>query len=512
MKPALGRLWAAAQTFVLTGTLAGALSACMLTGGDTFVVPGGAEDFPNTITPLGRVAVDDLSAVGEWEQIPVVTPSMPELPSLDSLQMTPPNGKVAALAKTGMTQATAFDTLNLDVWRVDTTRVLEAYLLGRIYAYTSDSSATRVQYDTVSAQYLGDRAGLSLSAASLNAVRDSIRANPAKFLMPLEFRGTASYGPAGARATWVTHSYRLRNMNGEGTIDQAEYQTSTPLPDGGVRRQWVKIHGLEGAYAEPGAVPEEFELLHRGPAGDTLSWTSVKDADWDRRLWTPDGRGMVDLAFRVRNPPTQPGIARMHSSLRAAYRAAGDNDSLDQLKYHEQRWLRDGRNVTFTFQGIGTEENLLVGADTARMTVDTVYTLRDSLIKYEAVYTMLLGPVPERIQDHKLVGYSVRKHWRTGPLSSNTAEFLPHEPMPMGESMFTGSMSSTSVTRGGDSTTTQGTVDASGFNLVVRYVKGNVVSTYDVVLNAAGDVLHYAPADATVAPQRAPHSPATSEP
>ncbi|HLU70304.1 MAG TPA: hypothetical protein VKZ88_06000 [Fibrobacteria bacterium] len=501
MKPALGRLGAAAQAFALTG----ALSACMLTGGDTLVVPGGAEDFPNTIAPLGRVAVHDLSSVGGWEQIPVVTPTMPELPSLESLQITPPNGKAGVLGKVSLSQATVFDTLNLDVWQVDTTRVLEAYLLGRIYAYAADVSATRMQRDTVVAQYLGDRTGLTM--ASLNAVRDSIRANPGRFLMPLEFRGTASYGPAGAPAQWVTHSYRLRNMNSEGTIDQAEYRTITPEADGSTRHQWVKIYGPEGEYARADAVPEEFELLHRGPAGDTLSWTLVKDADWDRRLWTPDGRGVVDLTFRVRNPPTQPGVARLHSTLRAAYRSAGNTDSLDQLKYHEQRWLHNGRNVTFSFQGAGTEEDLLVGADTARMTVDTVYALRDSLIKHEAVYKMLLGPVPERMDGHKLVGYSVRKFWRTGPLSGNRSEFLPDEPMSMGETVFTGLMSSTSVTRGGDSTTTQGRVDASGFNLVVRYVKNHVATTYDVVLNAAGDVLHYAPvapSDATAAVRQTP--------
>ena len=492
MRPAFGRFLAAAQALALTG----AFSACMMTGGDTFVVPGGAEDFPNTMVPLGRVAVHDLMAIDDWEQVPVATPPMPELPSLDSLQMTPPNGDVTALGKTGKVQASAFDTLNLDVWRVDTSRVLEAYLLGRIYAYAADSSATHVQRDTMSALYLGDRGSLSLSMAALNAVRDSIRANPGKFLMPLDFRGTAIYGPAGARDTWVRHSYRLRNLNGEGTMDQAEYQTHTPLPDGDSRRQWMRIYGPEGAYAAPGAIPEEFELLHRDPQGDTLAWTSVRDADWDRQLWTFEGRGVVDLTFHVRNPPTQPLVARLHSQLRAAYRSAGESDSLDQLSYHEQRWLRDGRNVTFTFQGWGAD-NLLAGGDTARMTVDTVYALRDSLIQYSATYKMLLGPVPERMQDHKLVAYNVRKYWRTGALYSNVSHFFPQVPVPMGGSNFAGLMATTTVSRGGDTTTTQGSVDSTGFNLVVRYVKDHVVSTYEVVLDAAGEVIHYesAPAD-----------------
>lgn len=499
MRPAFRRFVSAAQAFALTS----ALTACVLTGGDNLVVPGGAEDFPNTVTPLGRIAVADFESVADWEQIPVVTPVMPEIPSLDSLQMTPPGAKTAALGKAGAGARVqnGIDTLDMSLWVVDTTRILEAYLLGRIHAYAADSSATFAQYDTVSALYLGDRS----NNASLSAARDSILSNPAKFLMILEFRGTMRRGPAGDTSSWVRQSYRLRNVNLTGTIDQAEYRTVTPLPDGRTMSKWVKIYGPEGAYADPRAVPEEFELLERGRTGDTLSWTSVKDADWDRALWGDGGRGVVDLAFRLRNPAAQPTLSRLHSQLRAEYRVTpGGNDSLGQLSYHEQRWLRNGRNVTFTFHGQGTADGLLAGGDTARMTVDTIYALRDSLIKYSAAYKMLLGPIPDRMQDHKLVGFSVSKHWRMGALYSNTSLFHPEVPVIAGQSGFNGRMATTSVYVNGDTTVTEGTVDSTGFNLMVRNVKKNVVSTYEVVLDKAGELVRFAPVapDATAAPRR----------
>jgi len=500
MKTAIRRFVAAAHAFALSS----ALSACMLVGGDTLVVPGGAEDFPNTVTPLGRIAVTDFVMSGGWEQAPVITPEMPELPSLDSLQLSPPNGKIAATGKTAargaFAKTSAIDTLNMALWRVDSTRLFEAYFLGRIYAYAYDSSASTIRRDTVTTLYLGDRSKLTLG--SIGEVIDSINANPAKNLRIIDFRGAVRQV-----ATGVRQSYRLRDINAEGELDIAEYVTLTPLEGGGTHRKWVKVYGLEGAYALPNAVPEEFELLRRGPAGDTLEWTLVKDADWDRKLWTSEASGIVDLYFRVRNPESKPDVLRMHSYLRGAYKQnPGGVDSLKQLIYQEQRWLRNGRNVTFIFQGLGTEDNLLLGNDTALMTIDTVFALRDSLIKYSAVYKMLLGPVPDRMQDHKMVAYSVSKNWRAGELFSNVALFFPTAPVPMGQSGFTGLMSTTAAYRNGDTTTTEGSIDSTGFNLQMKSVKDGLSETYDVVLDAAGKLIRVtpaAPADATASARRA---------
>jgi|GEM_PF-7039721 len=516
MKTAFSRFVAAAQAFALTGALAGAslgvLSACMFSGGDTLAVPGGAEDFPNTVAPvLGRIAVSEVATVGEWENIPVVTPPMPQLPSLDSLQIAPPGAKRAVLGKAGRVAAASLDTLDLSLWNVDTSanRVLEAYFFGYIYAYAYDSSASGVRRDTVMAQYLGDPSQIDRSNNAIARLLDSIEADPGRYLLPLVYRGTVvALNPSTGAPTGARQSYRLRNTNGTGTLDAAEYRTVTPVEGGRTHTKWVKIYGPEGAYADPDAVPEEFELLLRGPAGDTLSWTRVVDADWDRKLWTSTASGVVDLFFRVRNTHPESTLTRMHSTLRALYRQIpGRGDSLAQLSYQEQRWLRNGRNVVFTFQGTARTDGLLVGGDTATMTLDTTYALTDSMIKYSAAYKMLLGPVADRMADHRMVTFSVGKYWRAGELFSNMSLFRPAAPVPMGQSGFTGTMFTTSAYRNGDSSTTSGTVDSNGFALQVSTIKQGITSTYNVVLNAAGDLVSYknvtASPDATAAPRRA---------
>lgn len=472
MKTAFRRLLAAAQAF--------ALSACMLVGGDALVTPGGAEDFPNTVSTLGRIAVGDASSAAQWEQAAAIElPPMPQLSGLDSLRVDLPAAKVAVGGKRAVGAKAAIDTLDLDLWQLDYNRLIEAYLYGRVYAYAVDSTESRVRRDTVMAHYLGDR------KAFTGSTFDSVQANPGKYLLPMDYRGAVTW-----TATGVRQSYRLRNLDAAGDLDAAEYVTLTPLVDGGSLRKWVKLYGAEGAYRAADPVPEEYELLRRGPAGDTLEWTLVRDADWDRRLWTDSATGVVDLYLRVRNPASQPALLRMHAYVRAALRHDSvRGDSLTQLQYQEQRWLRDGRNVTFSLSGLGTPGALLRASDSARMVIDTIFALRDSMIKYTAVYNLILGSAPDRMQEHKMKGFGISKFWRRGPVFSTTSAFAPTAPVPMGQSDFAGLMSFTAAYFNGDTVQTQGSVDSAGLNLTLRQVKQGASETYQVVLDAAGNLI-----------------------
>jgi hypothetical protein len=480
MRTALRRLLAAAQAF--------ALSACMLVGGDALVTPGGAEDFPNTVTALGRIAVGDISSSTQWEQAAnIELPPVPDLGGLDSLQIEPPQAKFAVLGKA------AIDTLDFTLWQLDYNRPLELLFSRRVYAYAVDSTATRVRRDTVTALYLGS----SLSVSML----DSVQADPGKYLLPLDYRGAVTWP-----ATGVRQSYRLRNLDFQGDMDVGEYVTLTPLEGGGSLRKWVKIHGAEGAFRNPNPVPEEYELLRRGPAGDTLEWTLVKDADWDRRLWNDSGRGVVDLFLRVRNPESQPDLLRMHVYMRAGFHYRPVlGDSLSQLQYQEQRWLRNGRIVTFTFQGAGASGALLLPNDTARMTVDTVFALRDSMIKYNAAYDLILGSSPDRMQEHKLRGYAIGKFWRRGPVFSTRSTLVPTVPVSMGQADFSGAIAFTAAYVNGDTVKSEGTMSAAGLNLTVSQVKQGAAQTYQVVLDAAGKLIQATPVppDATGTARRA---------
>lgn len=489
MKTALRRLLAAAHAF--------ALSACMLVGGDALVTPGGAEDFPNTVTELGKIALNEFSSSGEWEQVQnIELPEMPTLSGLDSLQVTPPSAKFAALGKSGKLGKTSVDTLDLALWELDFSKTFEIVFYGRITAYAYDSTPNSVRRDTVIALLLGDRFDSTYS--------DSVRANPGKYLLPIDYRGVVQ-----TTATGVRQWYRLRNTDGVGAMDIAEYATYTPLSGGGLHRRYAKIYDPENSLDEANQVPESYELLRRGPAGDTLEWTLVRDADWDRKLWGSGMNGIVDFYMRVRNPETQPALSRMHVYMRADFRhGTASGDSLKQLNYQEQRWLRSGGNVLFTFQGTGAS-GVLTPNDTALMTIDTTYGLSDSAIKYTANYKLLLGAATDRMSEHKLVGYGISKYSRFGPVFRTLSVFAPSAPVPMGQSGFEGLLSFTTSYRNGDTVQTTGTIGPKGISATVHSIKEGVTSSYEVVLDAAGKLLSYTPivADATATPKRAPRKP-----
>jgi hypothetical protein len=472
-----------------------ALSACMLVGGDALVSPGGAEDFPNTVTELGKIAISEFSSSGDWEQVQnIELPEMPTLDGLDSLQIAPPNAKFAVLGKSGGLGKTSIDTLNLALWEVDYNKLFEAIVLGRLYAYAYDSTATAVRRDTVIVLYLGPR-------TSITAVQDSIESNPGKFLLPLDYRGVVR-----TTATGVRQWYRLRNTDGVGAMDLAEYATYTPLAGGGEHRRYAKIYDPENSLEEANQVPEAYELLRRGPAGDTLEWTLVRDADWDRKLWGPGSSGIVDIFTRVRNPESQPALARIHVSMRADFRhSTVTGDSLRQLNYQEQRWLRSGGNVIFTFNGTGTG-SLLAANDTAIMVVDTTYSLQDSAIKYTARYKLLLGARTDRMQDHKLLGYGISKYARLGPVFHTLSVFAPDSAVPMGQSGFAGRLSFTVAYRNEDTVKTEGSIGPNGLDVTVRSIKEGVTTSYEVLMDAAGKLLQVTPisTDATSTAKRAP--------
>lgn len=476
MKTALRRLGAAAAAF--------ALSACMLTGGDTLVTPGGAEDFPNTVNTLARIAAEDIAAGGQWEQAQAIQlPELPDLGGFDSLQLPPPQSaaKRAALAK-GLPKA-AVDTLDLSLWEVDQSpnRYLEAYFFGRVYAYAVDSTATYVRRDTVVAEYLGDRSAIGLGTG-ISQVIAQIQADPGRYLLPLDYRGAVR------EASGIVRTYRLRNIDRAGDLDQAEYASISPLPEGGSLRRWVKIHGAEGAFREAEAVPEEIEILRRGASGDTLEWTLARDADGDRRLWGPGDSGVADVHLYAREPSLLPEVARIRSFARVMFRRSAERDTLLQMSYQEERRLRDGRVAWFTVGG--TDPEAVPGpGDTTRLTVDTLFASRDSTIRYTATYVLRTGSAPWRMDEHALLGYVVSKHWRRGAVFHALSAFTPATPVAMGQGDFEGAMLSTMVYYNGDTVQTQGSVTRDSLNLRIRTVRKGLSETYDVALDAAGKLL-----------------------
>lgn len=483
MKTAFRRFLAAAPAFFL--------SACMLSGGDPLVSPGGAEDFPNTVTTLGRIAIDDISSSTQWEQVQdVELPEFPAITGIDSLNVAPPLSKRPALAKFSADEGTR-DTV------LDTTKVLEFLFAKRVYAYLSYETADFRRTDTVICRFIGN-----LNVESLEEVVAAVRAAPLENLLPLDARGAIR-----SKTSSQYQLYHLANLDGAGAMDWVENVSFETLSNGTTRRKRVIVYGPDSAYALPGAVPEEYEILVRGAAGDTLEWTLVRDADWDRRLWNDSlSGGVVDLYRRVFTTPAQSPVRRQAVYMRGELRrGAASVDSIKQLYYHDQRTLHNGRVATLELRGAG-DTLTLVPNDSARMTVDTIFALRDSSIRYTAVYKLQLGPAPERLDENKLAGYGITRFWRRGPVFSTLSAFAPDVPVPLGQADFTGSMAFVAAYVNGDTVRTEGTLGPQGLSLTLTRIEGGVQSAYDVVLDAAGNLISILPAeaDATGTARRAP--------
>lgn len=492
MKTALRRFLVAAPAF--------ALSACLFTGDDALFSGGGGggEDFPNTVESLGKVAVADVSSHTQWQQLQDVEfPDPPNLEGLDSLQVDlPQSAGPSSLSKTVSLTGASLDSIDLSLWQLDSSpaRQQEALETGRMYAYATRETQDSARGDTL-VVFIRDRFSVIDPDALLDpdpeellesarALLDSIIANPDRWLVPLEARGTVTLKASGVRKT-----YRLVNLDRAGDFDEATYGTVTPLSDGGTDRKWTRLYGAEGSHRDEGTPPEIYEHLRRGAGGDTLAWTRLRDVDGDRRLWADSGSGIVELQRIVRGEEAPAGVGRLSLHMRAEMHHAGDiggGDSLRQLFFREERRLSGGSNVSFTFEGAG-ESPLLRAGDTAQMVVDTVFFFRDSLIRYTADYRLLLGPVPERLDGHKLVGYGVSRNWRTGPLRSTLSEFTPTIPLPLGEA-YEGDMVTVAAYFNGDTIRTEGSAGPGGVDMILRRILPDSEEAYRVVIDSAGNV------------------------
>jgi hypothetical protein len=145
--------------------------------------------------------------------------------------------------------------------------------------------------------------------------------------------------------------------------------------------------------------------------------------------------------------------------------------------------------------------------DTARMTVDTVFAVKDSMITYSASYDLRAGSAPYRTQEHALLGFKVTKLWRRGPLFRMASTFEPSAPLPMGQGPFEGTMLSVATYYNGDTVRTEGSITRDSLNLTVNQVKKGITTSYEVAMDAAGNLLRdpcLSPClDTNVSPRRA---------
>jgi hypothetical protein len=473
-----GRLFprAAALSAALLASLS--LAGC-IAGGDTFfdgngrvAGGGGGEDFPNTVNRLGKIAAADAGAVGGWEELQnLELPEVPDVGDLDSLRVEPPLFRRAALGK----RAASADCIPT-YWTWD---IQEFVRFRRIRKITCDEDSVAVRRDTLFYYYAGS---FNPDSSKLPATTAEFEAKPDSFVTLVASRGSITW----PKADKVQY-FRASNLDSLGGLDHGDFLTLQYAPGRqSATIQRVKIYGRDGAYLSPAAAPEEFEYTRLGAAGDTLEWKRMRDADGDRAFYTAQNTGLVTFERMVRFPENEPGTARLTLFMKAQIFHAADGDSLKRLYYRDARVLRNGRSATFSF--LGTDpDSVLRANDTAAVASDTAYAPADSMKSYHGVYTLLLGPAPEAMSGHSLVGFGIEKAWKRGPLRYSSTSFTPPAPAAAGQGRFLGVMTFTGAYVNGDSVRTVGNVTAEGMEMDYYGVKGGKQEAYRLLFDLEGN-------------------------
>ena len=464
---------------LIVAMLAALLLAGCLSGGDGIYDPnarlaagGGGEDFPNTVDRLGKIAASDVEAASGWEDLQnLELPEVPDIGNLDSLRVEPPLFKRVALRKAADTDSCKSE------W---TWNIMEFLKFRRIRKITCEDDAIATRRDTLFYYYSGS---FDADSTTLPATREEFEAKPDSFVLLVASRGSITW-----KSVNKVQNYRATNLDSVGGLDLGEFQTLQF--EAGTQSyiiQRVSIYGPNGAYLSPTAPAEEFEYLRLGLSRDTLEWKRMRDADGDRAFWGVASTGIVTFERLVRNPDTEPGTSRLKLFMKAELihdTVTGDN--LKRLYYKDERTLRNGRMATFSF--LGTDpDSVLRANDTAAVTSDTVFADTDSMKTYHGAYNLLLGPSPEAMGGHALVGFGIEKAWRRGPLRHSTTSFVPPAPAVAGQCRFLGVMTFSGKYANGDTIRTEGTVTPDGMEMDYQAIKNGKAEAFHLVYDINGN-------------------------
>jgi hypothetical protein len=449
------------------------LAGCILTGGDSFFLShggGGGEDFPNTAQPLAKELAKEAASSTEWGQ--VASLQLPELPDLNvfGTLSIEPIGLSKGLAKRGLAKRSAEGECDTTYYEYSESEILVSHRGRQIVC---DEDSLRVRRDTLQF-WLRTLPTGGDSATIAQLIQDSA--------VLIQAWGTLTY-----KLESRVQAYRAWNTDSVGTLDHAEYVTTTTGSAKTVQR--VRLYGRDGAYQRDGAPPGYYELL-KTVGRDTLDWQRMTDADGDSAFWdrtSKEGsKGVVDFERRAKDPAESPATARLSQKMRALlHHEPGKNDSMVTRWYFDQRTLKSGATTLFSYRGVKPDSSLNAN-DTALIALDTVFAVSDSMIRYRADYRMLLGADPSDAAGRSLLGFAVDKSWRRGKLRGSSTQFFPTSPLPTGQP-FAGRMAAQTHNKDGDTVYTDGTINADGMVLTMRVVSDGKTTVYRLVLDLEGN-------------------------
>jgi hypothetical protein len=413
----------------------------------------GAEDFPNTLEPLGKVAVGQVAAQGDWNEFDNVPASVAGIAEADSNLMQATSVEGVALAKNGVGSN---DTIFWD--RTDTVLGIVKRIRWR------SGPGVQQQEDTLVYRY-----------------DEAIRTQSEPDYLLLARNGELTR--LGLVKTW-----RFINTDTLGALDRGVLRLIVTTG------QITKFHKIEvrlDSASDP-EKPKSFEWISytfvRTRGMDTLETVSVNDNDSDGLLWHGDS-GEVRMNHTLFNPPLRPALEKSSIRIRGTLLRTGF--VLRPHFFQEDRQERDGKMVSFRIRG-RSSDSIFSQGDTVTIERSVTFDTSASLMERSDAFKVVLAALPRDFSNNRLLSYSATWIWRQGLIRESRFTFKADAPVSPAELRAQGTLHMTVVYMDGAEGQADGFYSKDKLTAKYKETRKGITKRFQVIWDKLGEVLEKA--------------------
>ncbi len=438
--------WAFAAAFLCI-----ALPGCFLQQEDDR--RAGAEDFPNTLEPLGKAAASQVAAQSDWNEFDNIPITPTGISEAESSFIEPVAPKQAALLKAAASQA---ETLLWDL--SDTARGLAR----KVRVKTGPGLLQREE-DTLVYRF---DSGFSQSEESGNLL--------------LLRKGTLSR--SGFIKTW-----KFVNSDSVGLLDKGVIRLLYS-PGSAFRLHVLDV--VPDSAANPhdiGGFGFASYGFWRGRGNDTSEAVSIHDLDGDGLLWRGDS-GEIRLVHVTYDLPLGP-VLKSTRKLKATLLRKGF--VLRPHFYQEDRLEKDGKSVTFRLRGRGSD-SLFSPGDTVNIDRMVVFDSTSDRISRADAFVVVVSPTPRDDAGNRLLSYAAAWEWRNGVLASSRFTFKADAPASPLELRAQGNVQMTVTFADGNTGEVDGRFVADSIKVKYRETRKGITRKFQITWDKIGNLIEKA--------------------
>lgn len=412
----------------------------------------GAEDFPNTLEPLGKAAASQVAAQSDWNEFDNIPASAVGLSEAESSFSEAAAPKQMALFKGAASQA---ETVLWDL--SDTARGIARKL--------SVKTGPGLQREEDTLVYRFD-ADFSQSHESGNLL--------------LIRKGSLSR--SGFLKTW-----KFFNIDSVGLLDKGVIRVLY-TPGAAFRLHVMDV--VPDSAANPHALGGFGMVSYgfsRGRGGDTLETMLIHDNDGDGLLWSGDS-GEIRALHVTYDLPLRP-VLKSTRRLKATLLRKGF--VLRPHFYQEDRLENDGKSVTFRLRGRASD-SLFAPGDTVNVDRIVVFDSTSDRVFRKDGFVVVLSPAPRDDAGNRLLSYTAAWEWRSGAVLSSSFSFKADAPASPLELRAQGSVHMTIAYTEGTTGELDGRFASDSLKAKYRETRKGITRKFQITWDKIGNLLEKA--------------------